>query len=157
MKKIEIGFVSQIAEKASSSQRKRINFNYHDKFSDPINRMLNAIEPGSYVQPHKHESPDKREVFLILSGRIAVIEFNDTGEITDFTVLDFKTGNFGVEISPKVWHMVISLEKGSVVYEIKDGPYEPINDKNFAIWAPKEGDNDAAEYLNKIIQKLKLQ
>ena len=157
MKKIEIGFVSQIVKKAGNSPRKRTNFNYHEAFSDPINRMLNAIEPGSYIQPHKHESPDKREVFLILSGRIAVIEFNNTGEIIDSVILDYQTGIFGVEIPPGVWHMVISLEQGSVVYEIKDGPYRPIDDKNFASWAPKEGDKDAPEYLDKIIQKLKLQ
>jgi hypothetical protein len=50
-------------------------------------------------------------------------------------------------ISPGIWHTVIALESGSVVYEVKDGPYSPIDDKNFASWAPKEGDPECGKFL----------
>ena len=42
-----------------NSPRLRLNHNFHDDLADPINRMLNALEPGTYLQPHKHENPDK--------------------------------------------------------------------------------------------------
>jgi cupin fold WbuC family metalloprotein len=139
--------LDEISQKAVSSPRKRINLNFHDDLADPINRMLNAFEPGTYVQPHKHENPDKREVFIVLRGNLVVVFFDDFGNLTECILLNRERGNLVVEIPVGAWHTIISLEPGSVVYEVKDGPYLPMNDKNFASWAPKEGDQGCGEYL----------
>lgn len=138
---------------AKESPRKRKNFNFHQSLDANIQRMLNALEPGTYVQPHKHENPDKVEVFIVLSGSLLVVEFDDNGKITDFYNLSANNGNFGVEIAPRIWHTIICLESSTVVYEIKDGPYSVHNDKNFAPWAPKEGDVDCTQYNLQILQK----
>lgn len=138
--------------KAVSSSRRRLNLNYHDDLADPMNRMLNAFEPGTYIQPHKHENPDKREVFIVLRGSLVVVIFDDSGNPVDFILLDLHKGNYAVEVEPKVWHSVISLEAGTVVYEIKDGPYIQPIDKNFASWAPKEGDENCGEYLTRLTE-----
>ncbi len=153
VKKIDIHTIEQLNVEARQAQRLRKNFNYHESFDDPINRMLNAVEPGSYVRPHKHENPDKREVFLLLQGKMAVVFFDDEGNITEHVVLDNKK-NFGVEIPPSVWHTIIALEPGTVVYEIKDGPYVPADDKNFAPWAPKEGDAKCSGYFQNLLDNL---
>jgi len=139
--------LDELSQKAANSPRKRLNHNFHDDLADPINRMLNAFEPGTYVQPHKHESPDKREVFIILRGSLVMVFFDDAGNPNDFVLLDRETGNFGVEIPVGAWHSLIALEPGTVVYELKDGPYFQPLDKNFATWAPKEGDARCTEYL----------
>lgn len=145
--------LSELSQKAIQSPRKRLNLNFHDDLADPINRMLNAFEPGTYIQPHKHEYPDKREVFIALRGSLVVVIFADTGIPVDFILLDPEKGNYAVEVPPGVWHSVFSLETGTVVYEVKDGPYQQISDKNFAAWAPKEGDLDCNEYLKQLIDK----
>lgn len=156
IRKIDIETLAALADEAQSLERKRKNLNYHAAFDDPINRMLNAIEPLSYAHPHKHENPDKREVFILLTGKVLLVFFNDEGQITDHCVLDNKE-TFGVEIPPSTWHTIISLESGSVVYEVKDGPYSPSNDKIFAPWAPKEGDQECVEYMNSVLQQLEIQ
>ncbi len=153
--KIDNNTLRQVTQQAQASTRKRKNFNYHETLEDSINRMLNAVEPGSYVQPHKHENPYKREVFLLLKGKMLVVFFDNNGSISDHVILDNKE-NFGVEIPPAEWHTIIALEPGTVVYEIKDGPYLPTDDKNFAAWAPKEGHVDCANYMNNILSELKL-
>lgn len=140
-------------EQARMLPRKRKNFNFHETLNANVQRMLNALEPGTYVQPHKHENPDKVEAFLILTGQLLVVEFDNSGEIVDYNVLSAKSGNYGVEIPPRTWHSIIALESGTVVYEVKDGPYSAIDDKNFAPWAPKEGDADCDKYLRQIIEK----
>ena len=145
--------LDKTTEKAQNSKRLRMNYNYHPKLDDLLQRMLNAVEPNTYIQPHKHENPDKTEVFMVLRGKILVVEFDDSGNIKEHILLDADTGNYAAEILPRTWHSIISLEKGSVAYEIKNGPYNPIDDKNFASWAPKEGDKDAIDYLNSIILK----
>jgi len=145
--------LSELSQKAALLPRKRLNLNFHDELADPMNRMLNAFEPGTYIQPHKHESPDKREVFIILHGSLFVAIFDESGKPTEFVLLDSKIGTYSLEIPPGCWHCVISLESGTVVYEIKDGPYLPISDKNFASWAPKEGDPNCDEYLARLTEQ----
>lgn len=154
--KINKDTLDSLVQEANISERKRKNFNYHQTFDDPVNRILNAVDPGSYVQPHKHENPDKREIFLLLKGKMLVVFFDNDGGITDHIILDNKE-NFGVEIPPSVWHTIIALEPDTVAYEVKDGPYSPADDKNFAIWAPKEGDMKCEEYMSGILNKLEIQ
>ncbi|MCD4729519.1 MAG: hypothetical protein K8R74_02885, partial [Bacteroidales bacterium] len=60
-------------------------------------------------------------------------------------------------IKERVYHTVVCLVSDSIAYEIKDGPYKPIDDKNFASWAPKEGDPSCADYIDKILKELKIQ
>jgi len=153
---IDDKLLDQVILKARSSPRLRMNHNFHSGPEDTLQRMLNAMEPGTYLRPHKHENPDKREVFFALRGRLCVIEFNDDGEVIDHTILDARNGSYGAEIPERTWHSIISLESGSVAYEVKDGPYTPINDKNFATWAPEEGSPEVKNYLNQLIAKLGL-
>jgi cupin fold WbuC family metalloprotein len=145
--------LEELSQKAAISSRKRLNHNFHDDLADPINRMLNAFEPGTYLQPHKHENPDKREVFIVLRGSLVVVFFDNTGNPTDFVLLDPLKGYHAVEIPVGAWHTLIALESGSVVYEVKDGPYLPMNDKNFASWAPKEGDLGCDNYLKTLTKQ----
>lgn len=145
--------LDELSKKALESPRKRLNHNFHDDLSDPINRMLNAFEPGTYIQPHKHENPDKREVFIVLRGSLVVVFFDNSGTPIDFILLDLEKENFAVEIPAGAWHSLFALESGTVVYEVKDGPYFPISDKNFAKWAPKEGDPNCDEYLKNLTEQ----
>jgi cupin fold WbuC family metalloprotein len=112
------------------------------------------MEPGTYIQPHKHEDPDKFEVFIALRGRFVVIIFDADGNITDHAILDNREGKYGVEIPERVYHMLLSLEPGSVAYEVKEGPYRPFTAKNFAPWAPAEGDPGVPAYIDELLQKL---
>ena len=151
---IDSHLLNAVSAQAKVSPRRRKNFNFHKDYSDTLQRLLNAMEPLSYIQPHRHADPDKREVFFSLRGRIAVIEFDDLGNITGHTVLDPSDGNFGAEIPERTFHTIIPLDPETVAYEVKDGPYSPIDDKNFASWAPKEGSANATEYLKGILKKL---
>jgi cupin fold WbuC family metalloprotein len=153
---IDKDLLAPLLIKASAIERKRTNFNFHKHANDTLQRMLNVLNLGTYIRPHKHEDPDKREAFILIQGRVAVIEFEDSGKPIQCVVLDHENKVFGCEIEPRVWHSIICLENNSVVYELKDGPYVPITDKNFAPWAPKEGSPGAEEYLQKLIYELKL-
>ncbi|MBU1011838.1 MAG: WbuC family cupin fold metalloprotein [Bacteroidetes bacterium] len=144
-----------LIQEATKSDRKRKNFNFHQHFSDRIHRMIHATNPETYVQPHKHENPDKMESFIILKGRVLIIEFSEKGEIIDHLILDPIIGNYGAEIPAKTWHTLLTLEPDSLVYEIKDGPWDASDDKNFATWAPSEGEAGCAEYNNSLLRKLK--
>jgi cupin fold WbuC family metalloprotein len=151
---IDRQLLSRVSSEAKASARLRKNYNFHSEYSDPTNRMLNAFEPGTYVQPHKHETPDKWEVFILLTGKSLVLRFDNSGNIIDHVILDHAQGIYGVELPAREWHTVLSLAPGTVLYEVKPGPYVPIDDKNFAPWAPKEGSPDVAAYLSSLLAQL---
>jgi cupin fold WbuC family metalloprotein len=157
MIKINNQLLNEVSSRAKASPRRRMNYNFHTDCSDTLQRMLNAMEPLSYIQPHKHENPDKREAFFALRGRFVVVEFDDTGTVTNHILLDPLNGNFGAEIPERTYHTIVALDPGTVAYEFKDGPYTPIDDKNFAPWAPKEGSENVEDYLSGLFEQIDIQ
>jgi len=156
MIKIDHSLLSAMAEKARKAIRKRAHHTFHKSSDDVLQRFLNAMQPGTYLQPHKHEDPDKREVFIALTGRFVVVEFDHAGRITDHIILDPNTQDYAAEVEPRIFHTVLCLDPDSIAYELKDGPYNPIDDKNFATWAPREGESGCSEYIQKILSALNL-
>jgi cupin fold WbuC family metalloprotein len=150
---IQDELINSVIARAETSPRKRMNYNFHPQLDDPLQRMLNCLEPGSYIRPHKHENPDKYEAFVLLKGKVLVVEFDNKGDIASHVILSAELGKYGAEIAPRIFHAIIPLEKGTVVYEIKNGPYSPLNDKNFADWAPEEGSPDCADYMDNLIRR----
>ncbi len=146
--------LDEVSAVAATSPRRRRNYNYH-RLEDGVQRMLNAIEPDTYIRPHKHEAPDKVEVFLCLRGRAAVLAFDDEGRVLQATAIAPGGPAHGAEVSPRTWHAILSLEAGTVVYEVKDGPYDPATDKHFAPWAPAEGAPEAPDYLERLRRRVK--
>ena len=146
--------ITTVTLKANASPRRRMNYNFHPQLDDPLQRMLNCLEPETYIQPHKHENPDKCEAFILLKGKVLVVEFDNDGRVSSHVLLEAGTGAYGAEIAPRIYHCIIPLAAGSVVYEVKNGPYSPLDDKNFATWAPKEGEKGCRAYMENLVKQL---
>jgi cupin fold WbuC family metalloprotein len=142
--------LENVVRLSRKSPRKRIIQRLHGPDNAPLQRMLNAMQPGSYLRPHRHQHPPKAETFVMLTGAVRYISFDDQGTITQ--VLDMRAGStvFGVDIEPGVWHSLMVLEPDSVVFETKNGPYEQTSDKDFAPWSPAEGDPETSAYLSEL-------
>jgi len=150
---INQSLISETALNAQNSDRKRKNFNLH-QLDDTIQRFLNAIEPESYVRPHRHMHPPKIECFIALKGSFTVVIFDDNGEILDTCVIGGKD-NIGIDVKLGMWHTVFSNESGSVFFEVKEGPYNPMSDKDFAVWAPAENEAQSKDYWFKLKERVK--
>lgn len=124
--------------RSRSGSRGRQNLNIHSLHSDPIQRMFNVFQPGSYVRPHRH-SEERWELFLVLSGRAGVLLFDGAGAVLGrFSLAPGQCR--ALEITGGVWHTLLALEPDTVLFEVKPGPYVALEDKDFAPWAPAEGD-----------------
>lgn len=143
MKIIDKQLLDRTSEAAKQSPRLRMNYNFHEDTNDSLNRLINAIEPDSYIRPHRHLNPDKEEIFFLLRGKAAFFLFDDEGNMTDKLVLSPDEGVYGAEIAAGVWHCLLVLESGTVVYEVKRGPFAPLSPDNFAPWSPAVEDEDA--------------
>ena len=143
-----------VAARASQSPRRRMNHNFHSGPRDNPHRFLNVLLRGTYVQPHRHSDPPKAESFLLLEGEADVIIFDDAGAVTARYRLGTETPEgrlWGVDVPPGVWHTVLPRTERAVCFEVKPGPWEPANDKEFAAWAPAEGDPAAAAYAESLL------
>ncbi|GAB2885379.1 WbuC family cupin fold metalloprotein [Uliginosibacterium flavum] len=138
--------LDQLSRAARANPRLRQNHNLHTSPDDPVQRFFNAIEPGSYVIPHRHLAADKAETLLMLRGRIGLILFDEQGQITATHVLAPTSACSGFHLRPGCWHSVIALESGSVFFETKAGPYLPLTAAERAPWAPAEGTAAAATF-----------
>lgn len=144
LKIVDTARLRSLSAQAAASPRRRSNFNLHPELADPVQRFLNAIEPGSYVRPHRHVAPDKWELFVVLSGAVAILVFDDAGRVGERVELAAGGPKLAVEIPPGVWHGLAVLQPGTVLFEFKEGPYSPVDAKDFAPWAPAEGEPGCA-------------
>lgn len=147
---IDAQLIESVSAQAASSPRRRKNFNFHETESAPANRLLNAMEPDSYVRPHRHLDPAKDETLFVLRGSMGLVMFDDDGKVLDRSVLRATGDKIGVNLPSGTWHTFVSLEAGSVIFEAKAGPYHPLTEKEKAPWAPAEGDPAAVAYLDKL-------
>ena len=123
MKLIDKQLLDDVSRQAQKSDRLRMNYNFHQSLEDKCHRFLNAVEPGTKFEIHRH--PTKDESFVLLRGRVKVNTYNDDGTVLENVVLCPEEGLYGVDIPKNVWHNVESLESGSVFFECKEGPFVP--------------------------------
>jgi cupin fold WbuC family metalloprotein len=147
MKQINDEILSTLITKAKESPRKRAHFNLHPELNDPVQRLCIAMEPDTYIRPHRHSDPETWEVLTILRGSMAVLFFDDNGTVLERIMLGGSGLVTAVEFPKNTWHAPMSLESGTVVFEVKQGPYKPIEEVNLAQWAPTEGRQEAKTFL----------
>jgi cupin fold WbuC family metalloprotein len=147
---IDQALLDTVSLEAKVSPRRRKNRNFHACETDLSHRLLNAIEPGSYIIPHRHLDPNKDETMIVLRGKLGVVFFDDAGELTQTAILAADGTSCGVTIPHGVYHTVLACQPGTVFFEAKAGPYLPLTEAERAPWAPGEGEAAAAAYAQSL-------
>ncbi|MDF7807554.1 WbuC family cupin fold metalloprotein [Pontiellaceae bacterium B12219] len=145
--KMDDALIGQAIEQSRQSPRKRIILPLHKAPSALLQRMLNAIQPGSYIRPHRH-SAERAESIVVLRGRLRYLTFSEEGAV--FQSLELRPGE-GVDTEGGIWHSFQALEPDTVLFEVKPGPYLAENDKEFAAWAPEEFSPKVEEYMTSLV------
>lgn len=135
--------MDELSRQAALSPRRRANLNLHEELSDTVQRLAIAMEPDTYVRPHRH--PHTWELLQPLRGRFLVLYFDEAGTVTARTVLgeDCQV----LENPAGQWHAVLSLDEGGVIFEVKRGPYQPLAESDQAPWSPWGNDPKAADLM----------
>jgi cupin fold WbuC family metalloprotein len=152
-------FMSQMLEdlvsNAKNNPRLRQHKNIHTHYQEPCQRLFNAIEPESYIPPHKHATDPRYEMLVAIRGLMALVTFGEDGEVPK--VVLFGSEKYGadcaldVELPSSTWHTVVALVLGCILLEVKAGPFDPSQPKDFAPWAPEEGSDEANAYLKQLV------
>ena len=128
--------LGELTQRAKESPRLRMNLDLRNSEADTSQRMLNAIEPGTVLPIHRHRTTS--EVVVMLRGRAVQYLYDEQGRETDAVLLaagaldgDGVPGAVpGMTISKGQWHKLVALGSGTVIFEAKDGPYEPIGEED---------------------------
>jgi cupin fold WbuC family metalloprotein len=160
MKVFSADYLNTLIAQAKANPRKRQHRNLHENYEDPCQRLFNAIEPDSYIRPHRHTTEPRDELLIAIRGLMALVTFDEQGHVTAFVRFgldkNFQDLAVGAEVPSNIWHTVIALEPGCVLLETKAGPFNPDQPKDLAPWAPEESSTAAAKYLNQLIGSLGL-
>ncbi len=139
--------MDSIAEQARSSPRQRKNYNFHEH-SDRVQRFLNVLQPGTYVRPHRHVRPTDAsgfEFFLVLQGAIGILILDEAGKMLHAERISATGTTRGIELGEGMFHTLVALEPDTVMFELKEGPYVPMSDKDFLLQFPPEDTPEAKQ------------
>ena len=116
--------LDELTAKAKATPRLRANYDLRNSAEDQSQRMLNAIEPNSPLPIHRHQKTS--ETIVCVRGKL-VVEFYDELEriCTDSVVLTPNGSDIAVNVPIGQWHTVKAMESGTVLFESKNGVYEP--------------------------------
>ena len=112
-----------LSAKAKACERLRMNYDLRTSENDQSQRMLNAMEPGTVLPIHRHTTTC--ETIVMLRGSIKEMFYDDKGNLTESVVLKAGTEPSAMNIPKGVWHNLECLETGTILFEAKDGPFEP--------------------------------
>ncbi len=140
---IDQAAIAELVRQSQASPRKRSHLLLHAGHDDQVQRLVIALQPGTYVRPHHHS--EQWEMLVVLHGRAQLLNFDASGRLLGSTELSPRAPVAQIPVG--AWHGFLAGEADTVVMEIKPGPFRA---NEFADWAPPEGDPQAADYLKKL-------
>lgn len=154
LKVLSAQYLDSLVEEACQSPRLRQHRNIHERLDDPCQRFLNAIGTDSYIRPHRHSLDPKAETLIAVRGQFALMTFDDSGAIIGVVYFGTEKADnkvpVGVDLAPSTWHTIIALVAGSILLELKAGPFNSNAAKEPAPWAPEEGSSAGRDYLQRL-------
>lgn len=132
------------------SERKRMILPIHRKQDAKVQRLINFLQPGTYIRPHLHPLPHATESIVVLQGAIRFFTLDENGDILTDQHLSSGPIASVIDIEPRVLHTFLVLEEDTIIFECKRGPYNAEKDKEFAEWSPEEGSPEAEMYMQKL-------
>ncbi|MCM1141916.1 MAG: WbuC family cupin fold metalloprotein [Muribaculum sp.] len=126
--KLDNTFFDSVSYEAKQSPRFRMARDMRTTNNDQSQRMLNAIEPGTELPIHRHTK--STETCIVLRGSAEEIFYDDNGNETERVLMKPDSDCCGVNIEVGRWHKIVSLEPGTVIFEAKDGAYEPLSQED---------------------------
>lgn len=123
--------LDSLTAQAKASERLRMSFDLRTSADDQSQRMLNAVEPGTPLPVHRHIG--STETVIVIRGRLIERFYNDAGEIIEEILMEVGGECPVLQIPIGQWHGIEVLESGTVIFEAKDGAYEPVSENDVMV------------------------
>lgn len=120
--------MDDLTVQAKSSPRLRMNYDLRNNPEDNSQRMLNALELGTMMPIHRHRNSS--ETVVVLRGKVKWLFYDDNGSLTNSYIVEAGGDLCGLNVPQGQWHSLECLESGSVIFEAKDGAWEPLAEED---------------------------
>lgn len=133
-------FLNNLSIKAKENPRLRQAYDLRTTPNDDSQRMLNALEPGTIMPIHRHRNTT--ETMVMVRGALIERFYSLTpdpspegeGKLIPVLTQEFEMRAGGecsvVQIDAGQWHSLEVLESGTIIFEAKDGKYEPLGEED---------------------------
>lgn len=121
---IDQSLLDTLSAQAKASPRMRQNYDLRNGENDNSQRMLIALEPGTVMPIHRHRKSS--ETVVIVRGSLIERFYDEEGNITEEVLMVPGGENPVVQVEKGRWHSLECLEPNTVLFESKDGAYEPL-------------------------------
>lgn len=125
---IDQKLLDDLSAQAKANPRLRQAFDLRTTPEDSSQRILNAVEPGTILPIHRHRG--STETIVVLRGKVVQHYYNDNGEKIASYELAPNTAQVAMSVPVGQWHALRSLQEGTVIFECKDGVYEPLSSED---------------------------
>ena len=128
---IDVSLLNGLTEQAKENPRLRQNYDMRNSEYDGSQRMLNALEPGTIMPIHRHRNSS--ETMIVIKGSLKEYFYDDMGNVIGEWVCAPNTDCVGLNVPAGQWHNLECLESGTVLFEAKNGPWEPLKDEDVLV------------------------
>lgn len=125
---IDKKLLDDLSAQAKVNPRLRMNKDMRTTADDQSQRMLNALEPGTILPIHRHTK--STEIVIIIRGRLIEKFYDDQGNLTEEVLMYPGCDTPIVNVEKGRWHNLECLEPNTVLFECKDGAYEPLAEED---------------------------
>ncbi len=123
--------MDDLSAQAKANPRLRQAYDLCTTPEDKSQRILNAVEPGTVLPIHPHQTTT--ETIVVLRGKVVQHYYDNNGNKIASYELSPNTTTVGMSVPVGQWHALESLEEGSVIFESKDGPYIPLTEQDILV------------------------
>ena len=116
--------LDDLTRRAQLSPRLRMSMDLRNSPEDKSQRMLNALEPGTIMPIHRHKCSS--ETCVCIRGHFEEYFYDENGNLTE--TIDMVPRGVVLNIEKGQWHSLKCLESGTVLLEVKDGAYRPLDE-----------------------------
>ncbi len=143
---LDSALFQRLLDEAALSARKRSFLTLHASHQDPVQRLVIGLLPESFVPIHRHTQPQQWELFIILSGAVDLLVFDDAGKVLSRQHIAAGSALCAVELPPLTWHSLV-CEQPAVFIEIKQGPFDAAVPTDIARFSALENSSQTAACL----------
>lgn len=121
-------FLDQLSAQAKANPRLRQNYDMRTSPADLSQRMLNALEIGTVLPIHRHTKTT--ETMVMVHGALKEYFYANDGNLIDTILLEAGGDTPMLQVPVGQWHSLEVLEEGTIIFEAKDGVYEPLSEND---------------------------
>lgn len=120
--------LDDLSAQARVNPRLRQSLDLRTTSEDHSQRMLNALELGTVMPIHRHRNSS--ETMVVIRGSLMEYFFNEDGELIHKFLMRPNCDNTIIQIEKSQRHSFTCLESDTIIFEAKDGVYEPLSEQD---------------------------